>query len=473
MSNVSGVKQPRLVLKYFASVLMLALLAYATFRIPLSWWETKSDQADRLETIADLSEIAIDTYFTQLEIGLRNLGSDLHVKPGKPDLDRAFKVVSLFQALHTELGNVMLIRADGQILLTGMTPYNANLPTLAKDPSFLKFRAELQQGSSFVIGKPVMSHIVMGWVSAARYAVTDKSGRLLYILSANLPDNLLQRYWLNSTTPRISALGLVRDDGYLVSRYPEPDDMSRDELYGKPVNSAMVEYLSAKDYPKHGQVTIRGSNGKVKDILALRRLEHYPVTLFVEMPMSEIKVAWWEDLHAPYFLMALLLAAVFAAYGLSIRRRKAWTSAERREALRHNYEQALHERSPNEIFMLNTDTLKINYANENALESLGYSLKQLQQMNLLALQPELGVESFGEKVEPLRSGNREAITYQTNQVRANGSSYPVEVNLQLITSDDDGEEFMAIINDLTALRLAEENIRKFNSPVERRAKRRE
>jgi len=96
----------------------------------------------------------------------------------------------------------------------------------------------------------------------------------------------------------------------------------------------------------------------------------------------------------------------------------------------------------------------------------------LQQKDMLSLHPEMGIESFGTIVEPLRRGEQESVKYQTVQSRRDGSTYPVEVNLQLIKSDENGEGFMAIINDISAFRQAEENIRKFNAPVERRAGRR-
>jgi len=472
MSKASVVKQPRRVLRYVVTLLVTALLAYATFLVSQSWREAKSDQSNQLATIADLSVIALDTYLAQLEIGMRNLGADLGTTQSRVDLDRAYELVNRFQALHTELGNVVLIRADGQILLTGLTPNNLNLPTLSKDLSFLKFRTELQQGRSFVIGQPVRGHVVNSWVSSARYAVTDHGGRLRYILSANLPPNLLQHYWSDSSSPKITSLGMVRDDGFLVSRYPEPDDANRDDMYGKPAADAMLEYLRKNDFPKRGQVYMPDSNGKVKFLRAVRRLQHQPVTLFVEMPMSEIKAAWWDDMHVPYFIMALLLASTFAIYSLSLRRRKAWSAAERREALRHDYEKALHERNPNEIFMFDSSTLQFTYANDYALEKLGYTINQLQQKNIFSLHQEIGVESFGSIIEPLRRKDQKAIRYQTSQTRADGSSYPVEVNLQLMTSDEGSEIFMAIINDITELRLASENLRAFNAPIERRATKR-
>jgi PAS domain S-box-containing protein len=119
--------------------------------------------------------------------------------------------------------------------------------------------------------------------------------------------------------------------------------------------------------------------------------------------------------------------------------------------------------------MFDTDTLQITYANDYALENLGYTLEQLQQNTILGLHPESGIESFGAMIEQLRRGEQESITYQTVQARADGSNYPVEVNLQLLKSDDDVERFLAIVHDISEVKRAEENIRKFNAPVERRS----
>lgn len=467
MPNTSTEHRPKPILKYSATLLVFVLLVFAAFLVSQSWREAKSEQAGQVETIAALSGNSIDIYFTQLKIGMQILGTELADPRKKPDLNRAFALVWRFQSLHTELDNVMLIRADGQVLLTGTTPNRPDLPTLAADPVFKKIRDELQHGSPFAVGQPVTGHIDKSWVVSARYAVMAPSGKLAYIISANLPVDMLQRYWMDSITPKITALGLVRDDGYLVSRYPKPDASSLDKLYGKPLEGAMAEYLRANNHPQQGQVEIRNSDGKTTGLLVIRRLQHYPLTLFVEMPATEIKAAWWHDLHAPYVLMTLVLACTFAFYSLRFKRR-AWSVEKRRKELQRHYELALRERSPNEIFMFDPVTLQITYANDFALESLGYSLEQLQKMSILGLHPESSIESFGARLDLLRLGERESITYQTVQQRGNGSSYPVEVTLQLITLEDGIERFLAVIHDISALKKAEENIEKFNAPFERR-----
>ena len=472
MPDLSREHRPGRILKYSATLLVVVLLAYAAFLVSQSWRVARSAQASQLATIAALSENSIDIYLTELKIGMQNLGAELDVTHKKPDLDRAYSLVSRFQGLHTELKNVMLIRGDGQILLTGTTPNKPDLPTLADVPAFKKLRDELQQGPPFAIGRPLLGQIDKSWVVPARYAVTDRAGKLTYIISANLPVDMLQRYWIDSVTSGITALGLVRNDGYLVSRYPAPDAESLGQMYGRPAVGAMAvgamaEYLRANTLPQPGQIEIRNSDGKTTGLMVMRRLQHYPLTLFVEMPTTESRAAWWHDMHAPYVVMALVLAGIFAFYGLT--RRRAWSMQKRREELRHHYEHALQERSPNEIFMVDTGTLQLGFANDQALENLGYTLEQLQRKTLLELHPESGIESIGAMLEQLRSGEQESITYQTIQMRADDSSYPVEITLQLIKAEDGAEELLAIAHDITSLKQAEENIRKFNVPSNRRA----
>lgn len=467
MVNTSSEQRHGRIVKFSATLLVVALLAYAAFLVSQSWRKAITEQTGKVATIAALSENSIDIYFTQLQIGMLSLSADLAVTNRKADLDHAFELVNRFQTLHTELDNVMLIRGDGQILLTGTTPNGPDLPTLANEPAFRQIRNELQPGSPFAIGRPVTGNIDKSWVVSARYAVADRAGKLAYIISANLPVDMMQRYWIDSITPKITALGLVRDDGYLVSRYPEPDAAGLDKLYGKPAEGAMAEYLRANIHPQQGQVEIRNSDGKATGLLVMRRLQHYPLTLFVEMPVTEIRTVWWHDMHAPYFLMALVLACSFAFYSFKFQRR-AWSVEKRRKELQRHYEHTLRERSPNEIFMFDTGTLQITFANDYALENLGYTLEQLQQKTILELHPESDIGTFGVVIAPLRRDGQESITYETVQARANGSTYPVEVTLQLIKLEDGVEKFMAVIHDITARKQAEQNIEKFSAPVERR-----
>jgi PAS domain S-box-containing protein len=176
---------------------------------------------------------------------------------------------------------------------------------------------------------------------------------------------------------------------------------------------------------------------------------------------------WWGKVQVPYFLIALMLAGIATVQNWSFRRHKVWSQEQRREALRHNYEHALLVHSSNEIYMFEADTLLFTYANEFALNNLGYSLAELRQRTFLSLHPEMNAETFARLITPLHRGEQESVRYRTVQARADGSTYPVEINLQLFTSDVHSG-CLAIINDITALRQAEENVSKFSAPMERR-----
>ena len=449
-------------------VLVFLLLAYAVLFSWQSWQDAENEGTRQLATVAELGGKVLDSYFAQLEISMENLGKDLAGSRKQSDLDHAYAMFKRFQARRSELESVILMRADGQLLLTGDTPYSRELPTLADEPSFRKLRDQLQTNPSFVIGQPVSGHIDSSWVVPARYGITDQTGRLTHIISANLPIDLVRLCLADSARFGATSFGLIRDDGYLVSLYPGPDVAKLGETYGKPVAGALLEYLHANQSPQSGLAEGTDSAAPYRPVHVVHRLQHYPLTLFAEMPESEIKALWWGKVQVPYFLMTIMLAGLFAVQGWSFRRHKVWTQEQRREALRHGFEHSMLERSANEIYMFDADTLLFAYANDFALGRLGCSLEELQKRTFISLHPELSTATFARLIDPLRRREQESIRYRTLQARADGSTYPVEIDLQLLTSDA-GNQCLAIINDISTLGQAEENIRRFNAPLERRA----
>lgn len=447
--------------------LVILLFGFAALFSWLSWQDAKDEKSRQLATVADLGAKVLDSYFAQLEAGMRSLGKDLNGTRSQSELDHAYALVSQFQASHGELESVILMRADGQLLMTGDTPYSRELPTLGNELSFRNLLAELKKGPAFVIGQAISGHIDNSWVVPTRHGVTDKAGKLTYIISANLPINLVQLYLADSAKLGATSFGLIRDDGYLVSLYPAPDAEKLTQTYGKPATGEMFEYLQANKFPPSGQVEGASEAAPDRALQVMFRLRHYPVTLFAEMPVSEIKALWWRKVRVPYFLLALMLAGIFVVQRRTYLRHQVWSQEQRREALRQNFEHAMLERSSNEIFLFDADTLQINFANDFALENLGYALEDLQKRTFLSLYPEMNAESFITLTAPLRKGEQESIKYQAVQAREDGSTYPVEINLQLLTAEGKNE-CLAIVNDITALKQAEENIRKFNAPVERR-----
>jgi PAS domain S-box-containing protein len=112
------------------------------------------------------------------------------------------------------------------------------------------------------------------------------------------------------------------------------------------------------------------------------------------------------------------------------------------------------EKSLNEIFIFDPQTLRFLHVNQGALANLQYSLEEIRKRTPLDLKPEFTEASFRSMIEPLLANRQESLVFETVHRRADGSLYPVEVHLQLIEAES-GPVFLAVIFDITKRKLTE------------------
>ncbi len=115
--------------------------------------------------------------------------------------------------------------------------------------------------------------------------------------------------------------------------------------------------------------------------------------------------------------------------------------------------------SLNEIYLFDAQTLRFRFVNEGAMKNLGYSMDQLRAMTPLDIKSELAPDTFLQMLEPLLNHDTSALVFETVHQRADGSRYPVEVHLQLFEYESE-QVFLAVVNDITKRRQAEEALRK-------------
>lgn len=116
------------------------------------------------------------------------------------------------------------------------------------------------------------------------------------------------------------------------------------------------------------------------------------------------------------------------------------------------------EDSANEIYVFDGDTFRFIQVNRGARENLGYSMDELRDLTPLDIKPEYTAEAFAELVRPLRDGSKQQISFNTVHRRKDGTTYDVEVRLQLAHGERPPVYF-AVISDITERKRAEAALR--------------
>ena len=178
---------------------------------------------------------------------------------------------------------------------------------------------------------------------------------------------------------------------------------------------------------------------------------------------------WYKQYWIRYLFIALVLllvVTVFFLYYWQLSKRLKRVIFERNVAEKDNLRlgQVL-ERSSNEIYIFDVDTLRFIQVNECARQNLGYSMDELQNLTPLDLKPEYTMQNFAELIGPLREGKQQQLVFETKHRRKNGDFYPVEVRLQI--HDEPGQPiFYAIINDITDRKRIDQELRAKNDELE-------
>jgi diguanylate cyclase (GGDEF)-like protein/PAS domain S-box-containing protein len=143
-------------------------------------------------------------------------------------------------------------------------------------------------------------------------------------------------------------------------------------------------------------------------------------------------------------------AGVVASFAdISVRRR--------REGLVNRLGRIL-EQSRDEVYVFDARSLALVQVNRSAVGNTGYTMEELHRLTPLELLPELDGQAFTAIVEPLRTGDVDRVQFETIHRRRDGTTYPVEMRMQLVGSESP-PVIAAVVQDITARHAAELELR--------------
>lgn len=313
-------------------LLLLLLVGLFTWQ---SWRTDRDDQLQQLRTVAELAERATDRYFTQQQLALAELAAKLVAEGGLSSPEHGHRLLLDFKNRHDELQGMHLLGLDGRYLASSVTAEVQTMPRVGTPRAFADAVAGLSTEHPLVLSRPMLGPVSQRWILPLRYAVRNAGGEPVAFLVAAAPVELVQSFWSDAPVVRHAAVALLRDDGFLINRYPLPAGASDDEVYGTPRTGTLVNFLRDNGYPRRG--TIVGSSSLVPadaHVSVFVRLEHFPVTLAVTMPQRRMVLNWWERAAAPLLLMSALATLGLVIFHRLSRRERAWAlerlQAERR-----------------------------------------------------------------------------------------------------------------------------------------------
>jgi PAS domain S-box-containing protein len=198
-------------------------------------------------------------------------------------------------------------------------------------------------------------------------------------------------------------------------------------------------------------------NGKpvIADICAI---PDSPWHLVARMDTSEVYAPLRDRMRLIIVLIIALLVGSGASVGLIWRQQQnRFYETQLLAEKERNWLQDIIARSLNEIYVYDPVTLMFKFVNTGAQNNLEYSMPELKEKSILDIESEFTEDAYQKTIQPLISEEKKVLVFETNHQRKDGTTYPVDVHLQLVDMQN-GDVFLAIINDITERKHAEENI---------------
>jgi signal transduction histidine kinase len=304
-------------------VAVLAAAIGLSFMLVFGWLafqNAKSRTITAMENLVEVTANSIEDELATIDRLLSILGADITLREGEVDVAQVGPLLRRFREHLPMVNPVNITRADGRIVATTQTERTI-LPSIAHLPSFQLAKTELGAGREVSISRPFVGAVTGEWLIAIRRALRDDAGHVLYTYGAGLPLRHLEGGWSRTKLPPNAAIGLLRDDGHLTSRFPVSSGESLEKLYGQAIAGPLQAYLASHPAQHSGYVEGVSWTMSRNTMFAFRRIPRYAQTVYILVPTDVVVAYWWDDTRYYFLLFVVYLALATLMYLLAKRHR--------------------------------------------------------------------------------------------------------------------------------------------------------
>lgn len=312
-------------LRRFILALAVLLGIFATGFSWVAWHDESSRQTESLTALAELGGQSVNAYFLALQGALRIASEDLLDRDDRIDAARTDSVLKRIKSAYPELRSVTLIRTDGQLIATDSTTGGKPLPNLYRlmVQRALEERARAGPGK-LTIGRVIFGPVSKEWIIPVGYGVLDRGGKLQYLLGAGLSAEKPQSLWQIAPLPQDAAMGMRRDDGFVINHYPLPRGVTLETVYSRPASGHPSGEVDGRSVPKTGSFEAKDWIGGEQTRFVAIRLRDFPLTFYVADPSTNLRAAWWVRVRVPYLLILALMLGGLLVYRYAMTRQLVW-----------------------------------------------------------------------------------------------------------------------------------------------------
>jgi diguanylate cyclase (GGDEF)-like protein/PAS domain S-box-containing protein len=292
-------------------VIALVLLLFVFYAID-SWQKVKAREDQHMESILVLMARTLDTYFLSKQAGMLTLAEAIDKLPGGPGNRAGMQhLLEDYKKHRQDISLAFVTDMRGQFLASSHTRELGPLPSIGEQPSFQVFLSEYDNTRGVYLGRPQLGMLTGQWAFSLRYVLRDRTGKGVAVLTDVFPTDFLVSVWREVPLVERLVVGIMRDDGYLLSRYPLPTTLRKEDVFGKPRTGALYSHLKQHDFPWYGRVTgPTALSGGDDFVNVFYRLESFPATAFVAQPAHQIVYLWFAGIGTPLVMLILLLVSI-------------------------------------------------------------------------------------------------------------------------------------------------------------------
>ena len=281
----------------------------------LSWNNTRQVQLQRMTIAASLAAHHSQSYFDILAGQLEGFSTLIGQAEAlnKPQL--IAELLNDFKARHSDLGGVSIILPSGQFAFSTALKLGDVIPNIQENTEWRSDFLNNLQTTGLSLNKPQRGLLLNSWIIPLRYTVRDPRNRIPFLIQISIVMERQQALWANLGLQPGINIGILREDGALISMWPFASAKFDPLQYSaKPLSAAIAKNATNGFYREPGKNWLLNREG------VYQRMRNYPAYTFLSIPNQFFVNLWWRTIQVPIYTFLLLYLLAFTIYTMMARR---------------------------------------------------------------------------------------------------------------------------------------------------------